>query len=155
MTWYPFASAVAPSSQPSPWSQAPMNNEWRAACINVAARPLKERVLAGDCSQPLWGCQQTCAPYRVEDFSRSDLPIPAPLKLHPGNHGLDSSKPRSGMLEFRPPLATRDLWVHLNMSIAYNTVTFIKMKEVRRASGVIEHIRRQRQRECTQSARRP
>lgn len=89
MTRYPFASAVAPSSQPSPWSQAPMNNEWRAACINVAARPLKECVVAGDCSQPLWGCQQTCAPYSVGYFSRRDLPIPAPLKLHPGKHGWD------------------------------------------------------------------
>lgn len=64
-----------------------MNNEWRAACINVAAWPLKERVLAGDCSQPLWGCQQTRAPYSVGYFGRSDLPVPAPLKLHPGNRG--------------------------------------------------------------------
>lgn len=63
-----------------------MNNEWRAVCINVAARPLKERVVAGDCSLPLWGCQQTCAPYSVGYFSKSDLPLPAPLKLHPGNH---------------------------------------------------------------------
>lgn len=132
-----------------PRSQAPMNNEWRAACVNVAARPLKERVLAGDGSQPLRGCWQTCAPYSVRYFSKSDLPVSAPRKRHPGSRGWDSASPWSGVLAFRPPLATRDLWVHINMSTAYNTVTFIKMKEVRRASGVIEHIRGQRQRERT------
>lgn len=59
------------------------------------------------------------------------------------------------MLALRPPLATRDVWVHINLSIAYNTVTFIKMKEVRCASGVIEHIRGQRHRERRESTRRP
>lgn len=87
MTRYPFGSVVAPSLQPSPWSQAAMNNEWRAACINAAARALQERVVAGDCSQPLWGCQQTCAPYSVGYFSRRDLPTPALLKRQPGNLG--------------------------------------------------------------------
>lgn len=63
-----------------------MNNEWKAARINVASLPLKERALAGDCSLPLWGCQQTRAPYSAGYFSRSGVPLPAPLKLHPGTH---------------------------------------------------------------------
>lgn len=49
MTRYPFVccgSIIA--AFPPPRCQAPMNNEWRAACINVAAWPPKERTLAGE-----------------------------------------------------------------------------------------------------------
>lgn len=33
------------------------------------------------------------------------------------------------MEAFGPPLATSDLWVHINMSIAYHTMTFTKNKK--------------------------
>lgn len=63
-----------------------MNNEWKAARINVASPPLKERVLAGDCSLPLRGRQQTRAPDSAGYSSSSAGPLPPPLKLHPGTH---------------------------------------------------------------------
>lgn len=63
-----------------------MNNERKAARMNVASLPPKERALAGDCSLPVWGRQQTRAPYSARRSRRSAAPVPAPLKLHPGTH---------------------------------------------------------------------
>lgn len=63
-----------------------MNNEWKAAHINVASLPLKERALAGDCWLPPRGCQQARAPCSAGCSSSSAAPLPAPLKPHPGTH---------------------------------------------------------------------